>query len=139
MDAAKRAEELRAAVERVKRMMSGEGMDQAYRAHPSPHMQHMKDRILLSDECVRLLDAADARGREGWQPIETAPKDGTYILGYFPDACDYLPQCGITAIKWIGSYAGWGTRGVCGLSPTHWQPLPTPPAPGGATGTEGTK
>ena len=65
-----------------------------------------------------------------WQPIETAPKDGTWILaGEFgnPDFVgDYY------AASWSGDEDGcWCAN--CGQyvtqepEPTHWMPLPAPP------------
>lgn len=71
------------------------------------------------------------KARFSWQPIETAPKDGTYVLvrnehgtwvahyvaqyqsGFVPDQkwhsmllnCRHMPR-------------------FCSLVPTHWQPLP---------------
>lgn len=63
-----------------------------------------------------------------WQPIETAPKDGTHILAYMDDA----------AIEaWWDQRYGWECVvmsshgcGCCGSSnddPTHWMPLPPKP------------
>ena len=67
----------------------------------------------------------------GWQPIETAPKDGTrLILGF-----------ALAESSWVGE--GYYHVGDCNwyeantdptdswsdsCSPTHWRPLPAPPA-----------
>ena len=59
-----------------------------------------------------------------WQPIETAPRDGTRILLYFP-AMD----------KGERIFAGPFAHGMWQIgvwfarppNPTHWQPLPPPP------------
>ena len=59
-----------------------------------------------------------------WQPIETAPKDGTQILVYEPEE-KYTPIYVVVYDngKWIEAsgeqYANW--------KPTHWMPLPLPP------------
>ena len=56
-----------------------------------------------------------------WQPIETAPKDGTAILIYHQNA--YTQAVAAPVID------GWFVpRGGPVKNPTHWQPLPTPPA-----------
>jgi len=79
-----------------------------------------------------------------WQPIDTAPRDGTEILGYRYD-------CGVILIRWdapenfltekecetlgesAGEYSWIIADFVCGDRlegsevPTHWQPLPPPP------------
>lgn len=70
-----------------------------------------------------------------WQPIETAPKDGTEVLLWLG-----FPFSRIEYAKW---YQGWGlwidaedpepedsdeVRGTGELVPTHWMPLPEPPS-----------
>lgn len=78
---------------------------------------------------------AQAEGDGGWLPIESAPKDGTAILagrgGENPWGIPYI-------LAWLDGpkvQAGpgwyrtegrdWSTRA---LRPTHWRPLPPPPA-----------
>ena len=58
-----------------------------------------------------------------WQPIETAPKDGTRVLlvidhGEWGDKV----WTGLWADGWIISY------GKTSNKPTHWMPLPVPPS-----------
>lgn len=84
----------------------------------------------LIDQTAMAEAVASARA-EGWQPIKTAPKDGTYVLGYGPhetrgyyvDAIHFY--LGRFTIEWM---SGFG-------SPTHWMPLPAPPTliPGGSS------
>ena len=67
-----------------------------------------------------------------WQPIETAPKDGTYVLctdGKFHYLIKFMPHAELPddLDRWL---AGIGCEEA---KPTHWLPLPAPPmtAPGG--------
>jgi hypothetical protein len=56
-----------------------------------------------------------------WQPIETAPKDGTPILAY---------DGGIWVAWWFVTnerIKGWATLDHVIDDPTHWMPLPDPP------------
>lgn len=81
---------------------------------------------LLREENERLK--ADA-GLIEWQPIETAPKNGT----------DILVMTGETmhVVRWInihGDFDYWavddnkhGPFTLRGKAPTHWMPLPEPP------------
>ncbi len=57
-----------------------------------------------------------------WQPIETAPKDGTIII--IPDAV-----WGVIATKWMNHNGinAWWTRGRYLRHPLYWMPLPEPP------------
>jgi len=59
---------------------------------------------------------------EAWQPIETAPKDGTRIIVYRPRDNDYCYHVGEDVWRrncWYKSPA------MC--QPTHWMPLPEAP------------
>jgi hypothetical protein len=62
-----------------------------------------------------------------WQPIETAPKDGTYILLFIEDS--------VISARWriadwdvaVLSSHGCGCCASGNSAPTHWMPLPEPP------------
>lgn len=93
-------------------------------------------RSFIGNGIVFVDDVAPSEG-EGWQPIESAPKDGRKILicellsgiilkytehegKEFPHVC--------TAYWWKGdslNAPGWAGN-VMG-TPTHWMPLPDPP------------
>lgn len=64
-----------------------------------------------------------------WQPIETAPRDGTFVILC---AFDVILDGGIRytsdpycswRFKDSNEWAGWPHR----FPPTHWLPLPEPP------------
>jgi hypothetical protein len=69
-----------------------------------------------------------------WQPIETAPRDGTPVLVYSPMAC-----VGVDIGLWWGLRNGFDIGWYYEDEPereeelaqsfTHWQPLPSPPSP----------
>ena len=68
-----------------------------------------------------------------WRRIETAPKDGTWFLG-FRD-CEPL-ECQIQVWRWHDEpfnpeMTGWmNATDTCDFEddwPTHWMPLPGPP------------
>lgn len=71
-----------------------------------------------------------------WQPIESAPKDGTIILiakGRYVFAA-YWSQCpmatgGSAEYPWVFLDETNGVNGYIGdeNGPSHWQPLPKPP------------
>lgn len=71
-----------------------------------------------------------------WQPIETAPKDGTIILGFVPgdiygsnDSMNWSRSGPfVLAIEFDGCW--WGADQLPDayeVNPTHWVPLPEPP------------
>jgi hypothetical protein len=59
---------------------------------------------------------------DGWQPIETAPKDGGVFLGYNKDLGW---QC--TMIYDWGNHVFLTDAGRFFTYPTHWRPLPAAP------------
>ncbi len=61
-----------------------------------------------------------------WQPIETAPKDGTRILVYRPGKHNY-PKVGIDF--WQVNRAPYNCwwHSPSDHQPTHWTPLPESP------------
>jgi len=64
-----------------------------------------------------------------WQTMDTAPKDGTFVLAYdidsfYPDD----PEESYWIVRWDDRNAVWrimldGQR----AKPTHWMPRPAPP------------
>lgn len=76
----------------------------------------------------------------GWQPIETAPKDGTRILVARIGATGGVQHLGIEATPvhvmwacvgyWSAKWNNWNDGfEPCGLAgPNYWQHLPPPPA-----------
>ena len=75
-----------------------------------------------------------------WQPIETAPKDGTHILAWNYESRFYLPPyiCWFgqdmnepdeNKREWLtGDGDGWSTGYYyTPCKPTHWMPLPDAP------------
>lgn len=66
-----------------------------------------------------------------WQPIETAPKDGTDIFLWIPDGREiplpgrWEPLIRSRKVKWILD-DGMFLEDRYPL-PTHWMPLPDPP------------
>ncbi len=68
-----------------------------------------------------------------WQPIETAPKDGTRILAYGKIALE--TECGVGTVAWNALRALWWADPneateyepwPCEL--THWMLIPAPPS-----------
>jgi hypothetical protein len=68
-----------------------------------------------------------------WQPIETAPKDGTSILVWgVVEEGDGTPECAVVSGGWkrknVRYYLiPWPQEDLT-MCATHWMPLPEPPA-----------
>ena len=68
---------------------------------------------------------ADERRYAGspWLPIETAPKDGTAILGWWDGECMIVDWC-VVVERWGSTHDG---EDMFEPEPTHWMPLPDGP------------
>lgn len=77
----------------------------------------------------------------GWQPIETAPRDGAEIIVWGTIPKDRYPKgeapedrSFIATVHWESEEDAWDEQSgwFCSavdkiVPPTHWMPLPTPP------------
>ena len=66
-------------------------------------------------------------GIDGWQPIETAPKDGTwFVAARFVKGCEYV-RYGYAKIDRWHEIGGLDQFNKKFWPATHWMPLPPPP------------
>jgi len=77
----------------------------------------------LRDRAVERAEAAEQALAAKWQPIATAPKDGTRVLIHVPG------WSSTAVVGWLGLS---GTTRVYGsdcdvAGATHWMPFPSPP------------
>ncbi len=61
-----------------------------------------------------------------WQPISTAPKDGTTILAWQDSRVRLLRWKRVEGFPDGGYWDEWHAR-LSHVPPTHWMPLPEPP------------
>lgn len=86
--------------------------------------------IQALQECNMLKDRdeplpAGLQASSGWQPIETAPKDGTSVLAW--------RDSGVHVMRWKrlgddGFWDEWHVKMNHLSQPTHWMPLPASPS-----------
>ena len=83
--------------------------------------------VVDTSECPMVYYAAAK-----WQPIDTAPKDGTDLLLFCRE--DYRPAGQLCEYMEVGSWGlsyfdvmSWISDAASPLTPTHWMPLPGAP------------
>lgn len=87
----------------------------------------------LRDRLTALSSGNEVAKVVGWQPIETAPKDGTEVdLWGGSDAGERAaraPDCQWRRGGWYSrGDKGWESLAGISWAPTHWMPRPAPPA-----------
>lgn len=62
-----------------------------------------------------------------WQSMESAPKDGTVILAYFPELGQHVAW--FDERDSVNNAGGWAIgQDYYGAMPTHWKPLGPDPS-----------
>lgn len=94
-------------------------------------LRNTEQRTLAAEKRVAELEAELAKVRE-WQPIDTAPKDGKWIALWSQDGGVSVGYWGPTYFDsdyaWVRYHHRSDSEEVRPV-PTHWRPLPQPPAP----------
>lgn len=101
---------------------------QAAGTHPAPCARHCEStayEIELRRLRAELAASREREARMQWQPIETAPTDGTRILlcgkgGKIADGYYGQPDGFANPKQFVWPYIH--------ANPTHWMPLQAPPA-----------
>jgi hypothetical protein len=94
------------------------------RVHPSTRPYYVAGQIsdiaaeaFKKPGSISVIDHAPVITPIGWQPIETAPRDGTDFLCWDELSCDVVRYFGEDPeMMWF--------NGDCFVEPTHWMPLP---------------
>ena len=121
--------------EGLKPLVETEGLDgEATKARPEGRPSY-DDLLSTLREQRKALEAE-------WQPIETAPKDGSILIGAsFGSLGDlewvsdirWLTTCDVAELDGLAepeewTEPGWYSSNDDEFFPTHWRPLPEPPA-----------
>ena len=88
--------------------------------------EHVKVLMCTVEDLAALLSAARTQSQgEGWEPIETAPRDGAKVLVWGATIGDQIASAKDAPRHEPHEWAcGWDFP----TGATHWMPLPAPPA-----------
>jgi len=93
-----------------------------------PHPPGSTDHLPIGTKLYAAPPALSAQVQDvaGWQPIETAPRDGTAVIMYHTRLDN---RCDVHKAWWDGEcWRGYGWSYPEFSQPTHWMPLPAAPA-----------
>jgi hypothetical protein len=85
----------------------------------------LHDSMAGKPDYLKHIAFAVQEARDGWEPIETAPKDGTDILVALHLWNDPTKPHTFEVVAWDGEE--WASDSYPVYPPTHWRPLPKPP------------
>lgn len=112
-------------------------LENVKRALASCKVHDNKNVIGSTSFDIDLVDLAESdlkayMEREEWQPIETAPMDGSFVVlyGYFEKTFGVINDNPheFRLGKWNNNFEEWvDSWDVGGFPATHWKPLPQPP------------
>src|SRR5690606_69758 len=120
-------------------LWQSDGRQEAVTRSESRHLEDVVARtVALVADLERTSPSPAQSVPSGWQPIETAPKDGTWVLSYCTGFdVSYGPHHapGFAIIAWDDEFGFWqvmpDSAYEIGATPTHWTPLPAAPTAGG--------
>ena len=69
------------------------------------------------DGWLKAMEKAASKGKSGWRPIETAPRDESWLIGHWQDSQE-------TATVRFRAWRWENTDGEIVFKPTAWMPLP---------------
>ena len=86
-------------------------------------------RKQTDEMAIAALSTPTPAGADQWQPIETAPKDGTWVWAFWPVQATEDQQRPSLWVKDDPDGPRWQDAAdhIDWTQPTHWQPLPAPP------------
>ena len=89
-----------------------------------------KDRSKAFEVLQDAIWAGVSAAPEEWQPIETAPQDGTVFLGYRDGKVREAHRVQRDDCEmWVFGGSSGSVEVAPQLKPTHWMPLPAAPKP----------
>ena len=92
--------------------------------HQHDHSKEVEIRALYDE--LHSLKQQEPKASEvpsEWQPIKTAPRDGTRLLAYFTEGFSSDRHSVISWHEFQGEWVTW--PGLITVKPTYWMPLPS--------------
>jgi hypothetical protein len=121
---------LREQIEQITYQMRSDADDIAVLSDESNHNAQVAAKSIKAwADALDALLAASPVPEAGWQPIASAPTDGTRVLGCVDGEVRFVTWCKTSHVPLYGwNISDQGVEDFDLCYPTHWMPLPLPPA-----------